>query len=293
MKILILEDEIYLAQKLSSRLFEEGHACEHFTSFGEVDKQKHYDTVLLSMNLHTTNCDDVIKHYKDSIVILFVTYISDATVGSPIKLGAKDYVQKPFMMDELIRKIHHYQVFNKMQKEICLYQKYFDTVFDGIECELDDHKLPVLVETNDQKYSDKLFFEIAKKSNLPIKIIPLSKVNIVQEIKELNKDTLYYMIDFHSLKKSLKDMLQKSLEGLSVVISSLDNEPDFMYDKIELKNSNQIIANDNIMTINEYVRLVVNTFQDKYPDTELSKKLGISRKSLWEKRKKLGVEKKK
>lgn len=293
MKILILEDEIYLAQKVSSRLVEEGHVCEHFTSFGEVDKNKYYDTVLLSMNLHTTNCEDVIKFYKDSIVILFVTYISDATVGNPIRIGANDYVQKPFMMDELIRKIHHYQIFNKMEKELDLYEKYFSTIFDGIVCELENHKLPVLVETNDQKYSDKLFFEIAKSSQLPIKIIALSKVNIIQEIKELNKETLYYMVDFHSLKKSLKDMLQKSLDGVHVVLSSLDNEPDFIYDKIELKNSNQIIANDNIMTINEYVRLIVNTFQDKYPDTELSKKLGISRKSLWEKRKKLGVEKKK
>ena len=32
-------------------------------------------------------------------------------------------------------------------------------------------------------------------------------------------------------------------------------------------------------------------FQDKYPDTELSRRLGISRKSLWEKRKKFGIEK--
>lgn len=293
MKILILEDEIYLAQKVASKLVEEGHICEHFTSFGEVDKTKVYDTVLLSMNLHTTNCEDVIKFYKDSIVILFVTYISDATVGTPIRIGANDYVQKPFMMDELIRKIHHYQVFNKMQKELCLYDQYFEVAFNGIECQRNGEKLPILVETNDQKYSDKLFFEIAKSTNQQIKIISLANVNLASEIKELNKDTLYYMLDFHSLKKSLKDMLQKSIDGLSVVISSLDNEPDFIYDKIELKNSNQIIANDNIMTINDYVKLVVNTFQDKYPDTELSKKLGISRKSLWEKRKKLGVEKKK
>ncbi|MEA1917106.1 MAG: helix-turn-helix domain-containing protein, partial [Campylobacterota bacterium] len=31
----------------------------------------------------------------------------------------------------------------------------------------------------------------------------------------------------------------------------------------------------------------------KFPDTELSKKLGISRKSLWEKRKKYGISKQK
>ena len=32
-------------------------------------------------------------------------------------------------------------------------------------------------------------------------------------------------------------------------------------------------------------------FQDKFSDTKLSEKLGISRKSLWEKRKKFGIEK--
>ena len=53
------------------------------------------------------------------------------------------------------------------------------------------------------------------------------------------------------------------------------------------------MSNTNIMTINDYVKLMVLSYQSKYPDTELSKKLGISRKSLWEKRKKLGIEKKK
>lgn len=293
MKILILEDEIYLAQKVSSRLMEEGHSCDHCTSFGEVDKSKHYDTILLSMNLHSTNCDSVIRYYKDKVIILFVTYISDATVGNPIRLGANDYVQKPFMMDELIRKIHHFEIYNKMEKEILLHKKYFDTVFDGINHEDKEYNLPLLVETNDQKYSDSLFFHIANQSSMPVKIISLAKTNLPVEIKELNNQTLYYMLDYHSLKKSLKDLLNNAIKDLNVIISSLDNEPDFVFEKIELKNSNQIIANDNIMTINEYVKLIVNTFQDNYPDTELSKKLGISRKSLWEKRKKLGIEKKK
>ena len=38
---------------------------------------------------------------------------------------------------------------------------------------------------------------------------------------------------------------------------------------------------------------IAKAYQAKYPDTELSKKLGISRKSLWEKRKKYDVAKKK
>jgi len=47
------------------------------------------------------------------------------------------------------------------------------------------------------------------------------------------------------------------------------------------------------LTIDDYVKFIVNNFQYSYPDTELSKKLGISRKSLWEKRKKYGIFKKK
>ncbi len=68
---------------------------------------------------------------------------------------------------------------------------------------------------------------------------------------------------------------------------------DFPYRKIEFNNKSQLIGNSNIMTINDYVKMMVVSYQNKYPDTELSKKLGISRKSLWEKRKKLDIEKKK
>ena len=41
------------------------------------------------------------------------------------------------------------------------------------------------------------------------------------------------------------------------------------------------------------VKYIIKTYQDVHPDTELSKKLGISRKSRWEKRKKYGLTKKK
>ena len=39
----------------------------------------------------------------------------------------------------------------------------------------------------------------------------------------------------------------------------------------------------------DYVKFIVLNYQHKFPDTELSKKLGISRKSLWERRKKYGI----
>lgn len=65
------------------------------------------------------------------------------------------------------------------------------------------------------------------------------------------------------------------------------------FKSIKIKDKKKILEEQDIMSINDYVKYIVTNFQDKFPDTKLSEKLGISRKSLWEKRKKLGVEKKK
>jgi len=128
MSILIIEDEIYLAQKVSARLQDEGYHTTHLANIKECDFTVCYDTILLSTNL-TGNYEDVIRKHKSSVIILLVTYVSDATVTKPISLGATDYVLKPFMMDELIRKIKHYEEFNKIAQENKCYKNYIDFIF--------------------------------------------------------------------------------------------------------------------------------------------------------------------
>lgn len=295
MNILILDDEIYLAQKVVARLLDEGHNCENYSTVHEIMSQnKKYDAILLSTNLANNECDQLIKKYKDSIIILLVSYISDATVTNPIKAGADDYVVKPFIMDELIRKIHHFQEFNKIKQEIKLYKDYFDFTFENVD--ITGHKqnmpLPLLIQTNDQKYADKILFHISRKLNKPVRFIALNQPNWQSEI-ENSKNELLYCTDLHCLKKAVKETFINMISQKECIVTSMENEEIFPHDKIEIKNDNQILSNENIMTINDYVKLTVLSFQSKYPDTELSKKLGISRKSLWEKRKKLGIEKKK
>jgi transcriptional regulator of acetoin/glycerol metabolism len=139
---------------------------------------------------------------------------------------------------------------------------------------------------------DKIAFDFAFKLNTTIKFISLSKDNWQKEIQNSTKELLY-LTDYHTLKKTSKDIVNTLIEDKKCIICSLENENDFPYHKGELKKNDVVVINDNIMTINDYVKLMVVSFQNKYPDTELSKKLGISRKSLWEKRKKLNIEKKK
>ena len=53
------------------------------------------------------------------------------------------------------------------------------------------------------------------------------------------------------------------------------------------------VWNDSILLIFDYLKTMVVSYQDKYLDSELSRRLGISRKSLWEKRERLDIKKRK
>lgn len=291
MNILILEDDIYLAQKVVVRLQDEGYNAIHNTSINEVNKNKEYDTILLSTNIPVGDTESIIKKFPNSVIILLVSYVSDATVAKPLKAGANDYVLKPFSMDELFRKIKHFEEFNKLKIKTKCLENYVDFVFDSLDT--DDvsfpASLPFLIETNEQKIADKIVFEMAQKLHKDIEFVSLEK----DFKKDLSKysDKLIYIYDFHRVKSSTKDVFLKSLPKQDIIFCSFDNEEHFPYEKIELKKESSVTPNDTILTINDYVKMVVLNFQTQYPDTELSKKLGISRKSLWEKRKKFGLEK--
>jgi len=296
MNILIIENEIYLAQKVVSRLLDDGHSCDYIESPNIDNLTKEYDIVLLSTSLPSSLCKNIIKRYSEnSIILLLVSYISDETVTNPIKDGAKDYIMKPFIMDELVRKIYHYKECRSIRSELKTLREYVDFIMNDIDTSdtFLPPSFPTLIESNSQKCSDKLVFELSRKLDMPISFISLSNPTWQKQINAVTNKGIIYLTDFHSLKRTAKENLIKIIEDKNCIVSSLETEEDFPYRKVEFNNQNLLMSNTNIMTINDYVKLMVLSYQSKYPDTELSKKLGISRKSLWEKRKKLGIEKKK
>ena len=296
MNILIIENEIYLAQKIVSRLLDDGHSCDYIESPNIDNLTKEYDIVLLSTSLPAPLCKNILKKYTEtSIILLLVSYISDETVTNPIKEGAKDYIMKPFIMDELVRKIYHYKECRSLRRELQTLREYVDFIFkeEDTKDTLLPPSFPILIESNSQRGSDKLVFELSRKLDMPITFITLNSATWLKEFNAVKTKSIIYLTNYHSLKRSAKENLNKIIDTKNCVISSLETEEDFPYRKIEFMNDNVLMSNTNIMTINDYVKVMVLSYQSKYPDTELSKKLGISRKSLWEKRKKLGIEKKK
>jgi response regulator of citrate/malate metabolism len=295
MKILIIENEVYLAQSIATKLGELGHNCEMCTSTKDAIRSTNYDVVLLSTNINGQDFNPVIETFKDSIVILMVSYISNDTVSKPLAAGAKDYILKPFMIEELIRKIDHYQDYEKLKRKAEAYEKYLDYTFANTKHGQNTQGLefPLFVSSNYQKYADAFAFEVAKSEKSSLSFISLNNPKAFSEIESAMSNTILYIIHFETLKKAERKELCELIEGKKAIILSSDKIEDVDYPVIEIKSESNIFDRGEILPIEDYVKFIVLNYQDKYPDTELSKKLGISRKSLWEKRKKYDIVKKK
>lgn len=295
MNVLIIENEIYLAQSIASKLSDLNHHCDISSSPKEALKGVNYDVILLSTNISGQDIYPVIEAYKDAVVILMVSYVSNDTVSKPLAAGAKDYILKPFMIEELIRKIQHFQNHEKLRRQNQTYDRYLHHTFNSVKIEEDFDKtvLPLMICSGYQKYADAFAFRYANHHNRPLHYISLTSANAINDIAGIPSNELLYITDFQNLKNSDQKMFFDLVEKRSCIISSSERVENVPFSSVEIENENHLFDQGEILPIEEYVKYIMTNFQNRFPDTELSKKLGISRKSLWEKRKKYGIIKKK
>lgn len=294
MNILIIEEEIYLAQSISNKLTEYGYNCSIVGSANDALKNSDYHIVLLSTNT-SKDFSSVIKFFKNSIVILIATHITNDTVTKPIKEGARDYILKPFMMEELIRKIEHHLEFDEANRRNFVYQNYIDYILNDFKDKDVEFvaSFPHFIKTNYQKYADAYAFSYAKKYATSFRFISLTQTHALEKIKEFDSTELVYITDFQTLKKSERTTFLTLIKDKKFIISSTDTLEDIDFTIIEIKTNNKVFDRNDILSIEDYVKYIILNYQNRFPDTMLAKKLGISRKSLWEKRKKHDIFKKK
>jgi DNA-binding response OmpR family regulator len=296
MKILIVENEVYLAQSISSKLTEAGYLCEIATNIKDALKNEKYDAVLLSTNISGQNFYPIIEKHKNSIIILMISYVSSDTILNPIKAGASDYIQKPFMMEELLRKLHHLRIHNKLLIENEIYSSYIENLFMNITVDRQaiTKKVtsPLLIKSTVQTRADALVFNYAKEFKEQFNFISLSNPNALEKIAKNDFNTLMYLVNLQDIKTCDKNKIFNIIEQKRVIVSSTNLNEESPFDIIEIISDDNFFEKLDILTIDDYVKSVLIHFQDKLPDTELSKKLGISRKSLWERRKKYDIKKK-
>ncbi|MEK7433877.1 MAG: response regulator transcription factor [Cyanobacteriota bacterium] len=112
MKILIIEDEIKLAQFLKKGLEQAGHIadfCNNGTEGLEMLYRNDYDLVLLDLMLPGQNGFEILKNMNDFklfIPVIILSALSDTeNVIRGLDNGALDYIKKPFEFDELLARI--------------------------------------------------------------------------------------------------------------------------------------------------------------------------------------------
>lgn len=113
MRILVIEDEINLADQLSTTLLEEGFRVE-VAHDGEqglyIGKEYRFDLVVIDLGLPKISGIDLISQFrklKKEFPILVLTARDDwKTKVEALNLGADDYLTKPFQMEELLARIH-------------------------------------------------------------------------------------------------------------------------------------------------------------------------------------------
>lgn len=113
MKILIIEDEPELVKDIKMFLSSEDYKCETASSFSTaMDKisMYDYDCILLDIMLPGGNGIDILQEIKrqnkqDGVIIISAkNSLEDKVHG--LKLGADDYLAKPFHQSELSARIH-------------------------------------------------------------------------------------------------------------------------------------------------------------------------------------------
>jgi DNA-binding NtrC family response regulator len=112
--ILVIDNEDVICDACRMVLTEKGHRVDAYKtgkSGLEAAGRGGYDLLLLDMKLPDMDGMDILKMLKDEtpspVVIVMTGYSTISNAVQAMKLGAVDYLSKPFTDDELLRAVEN------------------------------------------------------------------------------------------------------------------------------------------------------------------------------------------
>ena len=108
-RILVIDDESVICDACCLVLAEKGHRVEHCltgnTGLLAIERGK-YDLILLDVKLPDVDGMEILKSVREKgsgpLVIVMTGYSTMSNALQAMKLGAADYLAKPFTDDELV-----------------------------------------------------------------------------------------------------------------------------------------------------------------------------------------------
>lgn len=205
MKILIIEDEKLLAESIAIYLKQEQYNCEFASTFDEAIEKTgvyEYDCILLDLNLPDGEGLEILEALKkeskqDGVIIISARdAVDDKIIG--LKLGADDYLPKPFHLSELSARI--YSVIRRRQFSSTNHLEINELSIDLLAKEV---RVNNQVITLTKKEYDLLIFLIGNKNRI------VSKVALAEHLSGDMADMLdnvdFVYAHVKNLKKKLAD----------------------------------------------------------------------------------------
>ncbi len=108
--ILIVEDETIICQSLARLLTNAGYAvdtCHTFSDAKALLPTRAYDLIISDIRLPDEPGTQLITHANPTPVLIMTSYASIKSAVDALKLGAIDYIAKPFDFDEMLKIVKH------------------------------------------------------------------------------------------------------------------------------------------------------------------------------------------
>ena len=123
-RIMVVDDEQVIRDVLSDFFTSENFVVESVSSGEDAMRElesKHYDLVLTDMKMPGISGIDLLRQIKerklDTLVIIMTGFGTVDTAVAAMKLGAFDYINKPFKLDELIQVIRRAMNSQRLERE--------------------------------------------------------------------------------------------------------------------------------------------------------------------------------
>lgn len=124
MKILLVEDEKLIRITLTDSLRKSGFevvACETGAEGMACAEKEGFDVVVTDLRLPGSSGMDILKLSREKFpnreIIVMTAYATVETAVEALKLGAYDYLVKPFSPEELVNTLNHIDVYRKVISE--------------------------------------------------------------------------------------------------------------------------------------------------------------------------------
>ncbi|MBI5026487.1 MAG: sigma-54-dependent Fis family transcriptional regulator [Nitrospirae bacterium] len=135
-KILVVEDEKGMREVLGILLGGEGYdvtLCDGGPSGINALKKDIYDLVITDLRMPKIGGLDILKTTKElspeTVVVLITAFGTTESAIEAMKLGAFDYIQKPFKMDEIRLIVRNALEKRKLKEEVSLLKEQLETYY--------------------------------------------------------------------------------------------------------------------------------------------------------------------